>query len=120
MDALSDVLRAVRLSGAIFFDIRASQPWVAETPPGQAIVGRMFPGSEHLISYHVIVSGECWLCLEGEPPMKLTSGDVIVLPHGDPHVLGSTPELRSTPDMSLYQRPEDGRRLPVQVSIGAS
>ena len=31
MDALSDVLRAVRLTGAIFFDIQASEPWVAET-----------------------------------------------------------------------------------------
>ena len=34
MDALSDVLRAVRLTGAIFFDVQASEPWVAETPPG--------------------------------------------------------------------------------------
>ena len=34
MDALSDVLRAVRLTGAIFFDVQASEPWVAETPRG--------------------------------------------------------------------------------------
>ena len=34
MDALSDVLKAVRLTGAIFFDIHASEPWVAETPRG--------------------------------------------------------------------------------------
>jgi Cupin len=59
VDALSDVLRAVRLSGAIFFDVRASQSWVAETPAGSAIVASMFPASEHLISYHVIVSGDC-------------------------------------------------------------
>jgi hypothetical protein len=49
MDALSDVLRAVRLTGAVFFDIRAAAPWVAATPPGAAIVGAMFPGAEHLI-----------------------------------------------------------------------
>ena len=60
MDALSDVLRAVRLTGAVFFDIRAADPWVAATPPGAAIVGAMFPGSEHLISYHVIIEGSCW------------------------------------------------------------
>ncbi len=72
MDALSDVLRAVRLSGAIFFDIRASQPWVAETPPGRDIVEAMFPGSGHLISYHVIVSGECWACMPGEQPLRVT------------------------------------------------
>ena len=118
MDALSDVLRAVRLSGAIFFDIRAALPWVAETPPGPAIVGSMFPGSDHLICYHVIVQGDCWACLEGEPPMHLTSGDIVVLPHGDTHVLASSPDLRRTPDMSLYKQPESGQ-LPVHITMGA-
>ena len=33
MDVLSDVLRAVRLTGAIYFDVHACHPWVAETPP---------------------------------------------------------------------------------------
>ena len=60
MDALSDVLRAVRLTGAIFFDVHASEPWVAETPPGASIVGQMFPGAEHLMSYHVMTRGPCW------------------------------------------------------------
>ena len=52
MDALSDVLRAVRLSGAFFFDVHARAPWVAETPLGKSVVGAMFPGtgSDHLIS----------------------------------------------------------------------
>src|SRR5258706_6009306 len=81
MDALSDVLRTVRLTGAIFFDIHASEPWVAETPAGKAIVGAMFPGSEHLICYHVITQGTCWACLQGQPPMQLSAGAIIGLPH---------------------------------------
>jgi AraC-like DNA-binding protein len=117
MDALSDVLLAVRLSGALFFDIDASAPWVAETPAGPSIVEAMFPGSEHLISYHVITSGTCWASVPGEPPMQLSAGDVIVLPHGDTHVLGSAPELRRSPDMSLYRYPSDGQ-LPVSISMG--
>jgi len=117
MDALSDVLRAVRLTGAIFFDIRASEPWVAETPPGEAIVEAMFPGSEHLICYHVITQGSCWACVPGEPPTQLSAGDIMVLPHGDTHVLSSTPGLRRTPDMTLYRMPSDGK-LPVSISMG--
>ena len=54
MDALSDVLRAVRLTGAVFFDVKASEPWVAETPPGATIVRNIFPGADHLMSYHVV------------------------------------------------------------------
>lgn len=117
MDALSDVLRAVRLTGAIFFDVRASEPWVAETPAGKSIVGAMFPGSEHLICYHVVTQGNCWATVAGQPPMRLTAGDIIVLPHGDTHVLSSTIGLRRTPDMSLYRTPRDGQ-LPVSISMG--
>ena len=117
MDALSDVLQAVRLTGAIFFDIHASAPWVAETPPGSAIVGAMFPGSEHLVSYHVITQGSGWATVPGEAPMRLLAGDIIVLPHGDTHVLSSTPGLRRSPDMSMYRVPADGH-LPVSISMG--
>jgi AraC-like DNA-binding protein len=117
VDALSDVLRAVRLTGAIFFDVQASEPWVAETPSGQAIVDAMFPGSEHLISYHVITKGSCWASVPGEPPTRLSAGDIIVLPHGDTHVLSSTPGLRRTPEMALYRMPADGK-LPVRISMG--
>ncbi|HTD72211.1 MAG TPA: AraC family transcriptional regulator [Steroidobacteraceae bacterium] len=119
VDALSDVLRAVRLTGAIFFDIQASEPWVAETPSGEAIVEAMFPGSEHLVCYHVITRGSCWACIPGEEPTRLSAGDIIVLPHGDTHVLSSTPGLRRTPDMSLYRMPADGK-LPVSISMGGS
>ena len=119
MDALSGVLQAVRLTGAIFFDIRASEPWVAETPAGTQIVDAMFPGSEHLVCYHVITSGQCWAEVPGEPPMRLTAGDILVLPHGDTHVLTSTPGLRRSPDMSLYRWPADGQ-LPVSLSLGTS
>ena len=117
MDALSDVLRTVRLTGAIFFDVSASEPWAAETPPGPAIVGAMFPGSEHLICYHVITQGHCWACIPGQPPIRLAAGDIIVLPHGDAHVLSSTPGLRRTPDLALYRIPSDGQ-LPTSISMG--
>lgn len=119
MDTLSEVLRAVRLTGAIFFDVHASEPWVAETPEGKTVVAAMFPGSEHLISYHVITHGSCWACVEGEQPIRLSAGDVIVLPHGHTHVLSSTPGLRRRPDMSMYRYPADGR-LPVSISVGGS
>jgi len=117
MDALSDVLRAVRLSGAVFFDIHAAEPWVAETPLGRSVVHAMFPGSEHMISYHVILEGSCWALVEGEPPVQLSAGDVIVFPHGDTHVLTSTPGMRKKPNMSMYRRPTEGH-LPFTISMG--
>ena len=119
MDALSDVLRAVRLTGAIFFDVHASEPWVAETPAGSSIVGRIFPGAEHLISYHVVTSGGCWAGLDGEPPIRLAAGDVVVFPHGDAHAMSSAPGMHATPRIEVYRRP-DKEQLPFTISVGDS
>jgi AraC-like DNA-binding protein len=117
MDALSDVLRAVRLSGAFFFDVHARAPWVAETPAGKSVVDAMFPGSDHLISYHAIMEGSCWCTLDGEQPIKLVAGDIVLLPHGDTHVLATEIGMRKSPEMSMYRRPDDGR-LPSRISVG--
>ena len=117
MDALSDVLQAVRLNGAIFFDVRAAEPWVAETPAGKSVVRAMFPDSEHMICYHVITQGNCWATIDGHDPIPLTAGDIIVFPHGDTHVLSSTQGLRKSPNMSMYKRPKDGQ-MPATIMIG--
>jgi AraC-like DNA-binding protein len=118
MDALSDVLRAVRLSGAFFFDVYARAPWVAETPHGCSIVKAMFPGSDHLISYHLLMEGSCWVEIDGEQPVKLAAGDIIVLPQGDTHVLTTALGMRKSPEMSLYRRPESGGVLPAKIQVG--
>ncbi len=119
MDPLSDVLRAVRLTGAIFFDIDASEPWVAQTPSGDAIVDRIFPGAEHLIPYHVVTRGACWGGLLDEPPIQLAAGDILVFPRGDAHVLSSAPGMRQAPDLALYRAPRDGQ-LPFKMSMGTA
>jgi AraC-like DNA-binding protein len=112
------VLKAVRLTGAVFFDIRAAEPWVAATPPGAAIVERMFPGAEHLISYHVMIAGSCWAGMPGAPPVQLHAGELIVFPHGDTHLLSSAPGMRTRADLSRYRRPQEGQHLPFTISMG--
>lgn len=117
MDALSDVLRAVRLSGAVFFDVAATPPWVAEAPDGRTIVRQIFPSADHLISFHVVTGGRCWGGLIGGAESPLEPGDVIVFPHGDPHVMASARGMRGVPDPESYRPPADGR-LPFTMTMG--
>jgi AraC-like DNA-binding protein len=119
VDVLSDVLRAVRLTGAIFFDVEQSAPWVAETPAATVIASNVMPEAEHVIMFHVVTSGGCWAeILDGSiPPIRMTAGDIIVVPMGDPHVLCSTPGLRAEPNLDLYYRPTD-RQLPFFLKPG--
>jgi AraC-like DNA-binding protein len=116
MDTLSDVLRAVRLTGAVYFSIDASAPWVAETPPGDAIAPFIVSGVEHVIDYHLVTTGSCWGGLIDQPPLRLGAGDVIVFPQGDPHVMSSTPGMRGAPDRDLY-RAASQSRLPMCLSL---
>ena len=94
-DALSDVLKTVRLTGAAFFDVVAKAPWVAEQPPREMILPKILPGAEHLIAYHVITEGRIFANIVGEEPIALEAGDVIVFTRGDPHILSSSPGMRA-------------------------
>lgn len=117
MDVLSDVLRAVRLTGAIFFDVEQGAPWVAETPAGAAIASKIMPEAEHVIMFHAVASGGGWAeILDGSiPPVRLNAGDIVVVPMGDAHVLCSTPGMRAAPNLGMYYRPTD-RQLPFLIS----
>src|SRR5918996_2443032 len=89
IDALSDVLKAVRLTGAIFFDVDAFAPWAAAAPRSRVLVPMIMPGVDHIIEYHVIAAGSCFVSIAGEKPVRLDAGTVVVLPHGDAHVLSN-------------------------------
>lgn len=124
MDVLSEVLSAVRLSGSVFFDVSASEPWVAEAPPSAQIADAVMPGAQHAIEYHVVTRGTCWITLFGKDartfdPVPLKEGDIAVIPHGDPHALSSKPGLRAPPIMEIHRRPDNGASLPFALSTGS-
>src|SRR4030095_6404838 len=96
-DPLSDVLRAVRLDGAFFYAVEASEPWSVKAVAAKELTPRVLPGAEHLISYHILTAGHCYGGLVGGEPVGLEQGDVIVFPHGDAHVMSSDPKLASVP-----------------------
>jgi len=104
-DVLSDVLRAVHLTGAVYFDFELTSPWVVEAPPSRAIAGRVMPGAQRVIEYHLIARGSAWGHAVGDEPRRLREGDLIVFPQGDPHVLSSAPGMRSAPDLSPFAGP---------------
>jgi len=101
-DVLSDVLRAVRLTGAVYFDFELSSPWVVEAPPSREIVGKVMPGAQRVIEYHLIARGTGWGHAVGQEPLRLREGDLIVFPQGDAHVLSSAPGMRAAPDMEGF------------------
>lgn len=94
-DPMSDVLSSVRLRGAVYWYVCCRDEWVAESPPARDISEAVMPGAEHVVAYHLIVKGGCWAATDGLPPVRLGSGEIVMFPRGDAHVLSSAPGMRA-------------------------
>ena len=103
-DVLSDVLRAIRLVGSVYFDFELTAPWVAEAPPSREIAGIVMPRAQRVIEYHLIARGSGWGQIIGGEPVRLCEGDFIAFPQGDAHVLASAPGMRAAPNLATFAR----------------
>jgi AraC-like DNA-binding protein len=95
MDPLSDVLRAVRLDGAFFYLFEGRAPWAISVAPARELMPPVLPQAEHLMAYHIVTSGSCWMGTTVNDLVELHPGDAILFPHGDAHVASSRREDRS-------------------------
>ena len=67
MDALSDVLRLVRLGGAVYLNGDFTAPWCLYGQANAALCGSFLPPAERIVSYHLITEGGCWAALPDDP-----------------------------------------------------
>jgi len=101
-DTLSNVLRSVRLRGALYFHVSATREWAAEAPPAREIAAAVMPGAEHVMEFHVVLSGACFAAPVGGAPVHLAAGDLVIFPQGDAHVVSSAPGLRAPAHAQAY------------------
>jgi AraC-like DNA-binding protein len=92
MDALSDVLTAVRLTGAVFLEMELRAQWSYLTAPARKIADVLMPSADHVIPYHLVTEGTCYARLVDGDPVELSAGDLILFPGGDRHVLSTATE----------------------------
>ena len=78
-DTLSIVLRAIRLTGATFFNVMAAGAWATELRPREEIMPRLVPGADHLIACHLITHGRCFVNIASRTSIAMETGEVVVL-----------------------------------------
>jgi AraC-like DNA-binding protein len=116
MDALSEILRVVHLVGAIFINARFTAPWCYQSPRADSAAPVLEPTAERVVIFHFITEGECYVEMEGEPPMRLSAGDVVVFPQGDAHRMASEPGM--PPHVGTRPIAEILTRRPRQIAYG--
>ena len=87
MDALSELLRVVKLSGALFHHARCSAPWCLNSPCSALFLPYVAPHASHCIEFHHISAGRAYVRV-GTETTPLEAGDVVMIPHGDAHQMG--------------------------------
>lgn len=103
MDPVSDVLRVVRLGGAVYLNAEFTAPWcvIGQTDP--ALCSGFLPRSERVVSYHLFTEGSCWARLADDrnSAVHVNAGELLVVPQGEAHIMGSALDLSPVPSASL-------------------
>jgi AraC-like DNA-binding protein len=83
MDALSEALNAVRMTGAIFFHAECAAPWGFAVPSVSQVQHVLSPGTERLVNYNLLTEGTAVARFSDGEGVTLRPGDLTILPHGD-------------------------------------
>ena len=93
MDALSEILRVVRLDSAIYFNAELSEPWCLASPESSTLAPVLARGTVHVIIYHLLCEGLAYVQVQDGERVALSPGDIVTFPHGHGHVLGNGPSV---------------------------
>jgi AraC-like DNA-binding protein len=95
MDALSEILRVIKLDSAIYLNGEFSEPWCVATPHSGELAHLFSKCPGHVIIYHLLCEGCATVHLHDGTLVRIVAGDLITFPHGHQHMLGGG--TRATP-----------------------
>jgi AraC-like DNA-binding protein len=94
MDTLSEILRTVRLKGGVFLDARFTPSWSVASSLTPDDLAPYMARPEVLCALHYVISGEMYVEVEGEEPLHVKSGELVLLPSNTSHVMSNRPGQR--------------------------
>lgn len=117
MDALSDVLHVLRLSGAVFLTAEFTAPWCVSSSSGRHGAGPA--EGEHTVFFHWLVTGRCKARLaDGGETFEIGPGDLLMMPNDEAHVMGSDLDISPTAAEALVTPAPDGGMLTINSGGG--
>ncbi|RNL65537.1 AraC family transcriptional regulator [Nocardioides marmoriginsengisoli] len=102
--ALADALKRLHIQGAIFLHARYTEGWAYSSVPTEDLAALLAPQARRIVPFHLVAEGRCWIEVGGDRHWA-DAGDVIVLPYGDPHLMGGTEDSEIVDAMTLVDPP---------------
>ena len=119
MDPLSDVLRTMRLRGGVFMQGQFVDPWCISVKVLPESCSPYLGETAHIIPYHFVVEGHLHVRMEDGSQFELGSGDAVMFPRNDLHLLGSDINRSPVPSMDIVERPIEGGLDRIVVGEGS-
>ncbi len=110
MDALSDVLRVVGLTGGVFVEAEFTDPWLVEGQLDPSYCKPFMPIPDKIVCFHYVLEGSFDLRIARGEGARIEAGEAVLLPHNDRHVFGSAPNITPVNTGDLVQ-PGEGTGL---------
>ena len=108
MDALSDVLKSVRLEGAVYINAEFTAPWCIRGELGLPSVCARLADAEHVAFFHFLVEGSCKVRLaDASDVLEAKAGDLVLFPQEGKHLMGTDLQL-SPMEADAMAAPESG------------
>lgn len=107
-DPLTEVLRSVRLTGGVFLDVRMTAPWSVLSKVDAEDLRPFLATAKNVISYHCVTAGRLLISIQGEAPVEVHAGEVVLIPRNEAHTLASAPGITPLIGSDLVQPGQDG------------
>jgi AraC-like DNA-binding protein len=120
MDALSEALSAVHMTGAIFLDAEFTAPWGVSVPAAERLASVLAPTAEHIVNFHLVIEGEMLAQDESGATTCLSTGDILIMPYGDSHRLSNGATARFVNSALVLRRFSRGEILKLRLGGGGA
>jgi AraC family transcriptional regulator, alkane utilization regulator len=120
MDALSDVLRVMRLKGGVFLHGDFVAPWCLSVKVRPQSCSPYLGQTAHIIPYHFVLEGRMRVRMPDGLEFEMQPGESVMFPQNDTHLMGSDltrPPVRS---WDVVERPAGGGLNRITLGSGAA
>jgi AraC-like DNA-binding protein len=108
VDALSDVLRVIRLSGGVFLEAEFTAPWCVSGKIAADDCRPFLEAPRHVMASHFVAAGCMQLRPDGSDAIEVRAGEIVLLPHNSAHTFGSELTPTPVPVREVIQVPKEG------------
>lgn len=118
MDALSEILRAARLTGGVFLHGEFSEPWCLSSSLKASDCSQFLGPADQMVLYHYVLKGSLTVIDQNRDAHVFLPGQAVILPRNDPHILKGLQDTETIPALDVTDQRGPGELMIIRHGGG--